>query len=269
LDAAGRRQLDHTKIRISRPHVGSAALGILDQPTRHGLRSQLCDPLQLLTRARDRNGKRCLPTARFGCRHNRKVATMFASAIAIAGARPATPTDTPLAAVLARLAADATAVLDLDRDAARVLLGRMITLLQIDQDRGLQAAGPLDMGVLARWQAQRVTRHIEANLARSLQLQELSEIAGLSCSYFSRAFKASFGEAPHAFIIRRRIERAQHEMLLSDEPLAQIALVCGFADQAHLSRVFRRLVGSPPNAWRRERRGARFQRPLPALAYAA
>lgn len=194
---------------------------------------------------------------------------MFASSITIAGPRAASLTDAPLAAVLARLAADATAALDRDRDAARVLLGRMLTLLQIDQDRGLQAAGPLDLGMLAPWQARRVTRHIEANLARSLQLQELAEIAGLSCSYFSRAFKASFGETPHAFIIRRRIERAQHEMLLSDEPLAQIALVCGFADQAHLSRVFRRLVGSPPNAWRRERCSAGFPRPLPALAYAA
>jgi AraC-like DNA-binding protein len=53
------------------------------------------------------------------------------------------------------------------------------------------------------------------------------------------------------YIRRRRVERAQQLMLLSQESLAQIALACGFADQAHYCRVFRSVVGVSPSAWRR------------------
>lgn len=108
--------------------------------------------------------------------------------------------------------------------------------------------------VLAPWQARRVAAHIDAHLSQNLRLTDLAAIARLSSSYFSRAFKGSFGQAPHAFIIERRIVRAQQEMLAADEPLSQIAIACGFADQAHLSRAFRRLTGRTPHAWRRARR---------------
>ncbi len=108
--------------------------------------------------------------------------------------------------------------------------------------------------VLAPWQARRVVAHIDAHLGQNLRLSDLAAIARLSCSYFSRAFKGSFGKAPHAFIIERRIARAQQAMLAADEPLSQIAIACGFADQAHLSRAFRRLTGRTPHAWRRARR---------------
>jgi AraC-like DNA-binding protein len=108
--------------------------------------------------------------------------------------------------------------------------------------------------VLAPWQAHRVVAHIDANLSQNLRLTDLAAIARLSSSYFSRAFKGSFGKAPHAFIIERRIVRAQQEMLAADDPLSQIAIACGFADQAHLSRAFRRLTGRTPHAWRRARR---------------
>src|SRR5689334_7012448 len=114
------------------------------------------------------------------------------------------------------------------------------------------AAAPA-RAALAPWQARRVAAHIDAHLAHDLRLTDLAAIARLSSSYFSRAFKGSFGKAPHAFIIERRIMRAQHEMLAADEPLSQIALACGFADQAHLSRAFRRLTGRTPHAWRRAR----------------
>jgi len=108
--------------------------------------------------------------------------------------------------------------------------------------------------VLAPWQARRVVDHIDACLSQNLRLADLAAIARLSSSYFSRAFKGSFGKAPHAFIIERRIVRAQQAMLAADEPLSQIAIACGFADQAHLSRAFRRLTGRTPHAWRRARR---------------
>jgi AraC family transcriptional regulator len=53
--------------------------------------------------------------------------------------------------------------------------------------------------------------------------------------------------------MRRRVERAQGLMLRSDVSLAQIAIDCGFADQAHFNKSFRRILGESPGAWRRAR----------------
>jgi AraC-like DNA-binding protein len=73
----------------------------------------------------------------------------------------------------------------------------------------------------------------------------------LSTSHFRRAFKVSFGVTFYKYINRRRVERAQEMMVMTDQPLCQIARQCGFADQPHFTRVFRRLVGSSPAIWRR------------------
>ncbi len=113
------------------------------------------------------------------------------------------------------------------------------------------APRPAPQASLAPWRAKRIAEHIEANLAGALPLSELARIAQLSASHFSRAFKGAFGQTPHAFITSRRVERARREMLASREPLSQIALACGFADQAHLGRVFRRMTGQAPSQWRR------------------
>jgi AraC-like DNA-binding protein len=76
----------------------------------------------------------------------------------------------------------------------------------------------------------------------------------LSASYFSRAFKVSFGETFSKYVARRRTERAQELMVMTDERLCEIALSCGFADQSHFTRVYQRQVGSSPASWRRQRR---------------
>jgi AraC family transcriptional regulator len=108
-------------------------------------------------------------------------------------------------------------------------------------------------GGLAPWQARSVTTYIDANLNTSLSCEALARLTRLSVSYFARAFKCSFGYSPHVFLMRRRMERAQGLMLKTDAPLAQIAVDCGFADQAHLSRLFLRFTGERPASWRRAR----------------
>ena len=108
-------------------------------------------------------------------------------------------------------------------------------------------------GGLAPWQARAVRGYIDANLGATLSCDALAQLARLSVSYFARAFKCTFGYPPHEFLVRRRLERAQSMMLQSDVPLAQIALECGFADQAHLSRLFLRFTGERPATWRRAR----------------
>jgi AraC family transcriptional regulator len=108
---------------------------------------------------------------------------------------------------------------------------------------------------LAAWQKRRVLEHMEAHLASPLRNKELAALVDYSEFHFNVAFRNSLGASPHEFLIRRRIERAQQLMLATGMPLCDIASECGLADQAHLSRLFRRVVGETPAAWRRERGG--------------
>lgn len=109
-------------------------------------------------------------------------------------------------------------------------------------------------GGLAPWQVGQVKRHIEKGLARRININELAQATRLSTSYFSAAFRASFGTSPHDYISRQRVDYAKQLMLNGDTPLSEIALHCGFADQSHLCRVFRRVTAQTPAAWRRNRR---------------
>ena len=106
-------------------------------------------------------------------------------------------------------------------------------------------------GGLAPWQKRKIERYLKANLERSIRMEELADKVRLSVSHFCRAFKRSFGDTPHAYVIRLRLELARKLMLATDDPLSQIALSCGLADQAHLSKLFRRVFHDTPNAWRR------------------
>jgi AraC-like DNA-binding protein len=108
-------------------------------------------------------------------------------------------------------------------------------------------------GGLAPWQLRRVATYMDANLADSIRCEDLARVTRLSVSHFMRAFRESFGAPPHAYLMRRRMERAQGLMLTTDAALGQIALDCGLADQSHLTRLFRKLVGESPAAWRRAR----------------
>lgn len=107
-------------------------------------------------------------------------------------------------------------------------------------------------GRLAPFQLRRTVDYIEQNCGRVIRLDELAELAGLSQSYFCSAFRESTGMPPHQWQMKARIERAKTMLRKCDTPLASIATQIGFADQAHLTRVFRRITGTTPGAWRRE-----------------
>jgi AraC family transcriptional regulator len=106
-------------------------------------------------------------------------------------------------------------------------------------------------GGLANYQAHRALEYIEAKLESKIEIGTLAGSIGLSKSHFSRAFKRSIGFSPTAYISTRRVVRAQLMMTSTGERLADIALVCGFADQSHFNRCFRDLVGISPGIWRR------------------
>src|SRR5580692_8820323 len=141
-----------------------------------------------------------------------------------------------------------------DRKAAWRCLSDASTLLGAEvQDLGVNAPNvdKLQPGGLATWQARRTLAHIEANLASKMDIDDLANGVALSRSHFSRAFKRSLGFSPMEYVVVRRVERAKAMISGTREPLAEVALACGFADQAHLNRRFRDLIGMSPGRWRR------------------
>ena len=153
-----------------------------------------------------------------------------------------------------RLLDEARSELLRDPDAAMHRVERANALLRgrDDPDDYSRPGVTSARGGLAGWQRTRVSKYIEAHLADAISLRDLASVAQLSTCHFARAFKKSFGKPPHGYILRKRIERACELMLSTKDPLAQIALGCGLADQSHFSRLFKKHIGQCPQAWRRE-----------------
>ena len=161
--------------------------------------------------------------------------------------------DVALSTTLLELLAVAQSKVEFDRQAAQAYLSRATTLLLANMERdGVPKPESVLRGGLPRWQVNRLVAYIEENLDRPITSEDLAALTGISAGHFFRTFKATFGQAPFAYIASRRIERAQQMMLTTDHPLCQIALDCGLCDQSHLTRLFRRHVGTTPSEWRRE-----------------
>lgn len=141
---------------------------------------------------------------------------------------------------------------DRDRKAARHTLAVAYRLVneEISRQR-TDIAPPFRLGGLSGWQARRLSNFIDANLDGPIQISELCHLAQLSTGHFYRAFKQTFQETPHNYIMNCRIERAKAMMCETAESLASISQACGFADQAHLSKLFRTKFRQSPSAWRR------------------
>ena len=107
---------------------------------------------------------------------------------------------------------------------------------------------------LLAWQARKVLEHIDGHITSRVLVADLCVLVGRSEAHFSRTFRGTFGYSPHAFVVRRRVELAAKYMLQTDMSLSDIALGCGFADQAHLCKQFRVVTGETPAAWRRAKR---------------
>ena len=117
---------------------------------------------------------------------------------------------------------------------------------------GLGTAKPITAG-LNGWQERIAKEIIEARIDGNVPIQELAMICGLSTSRFAHAFRTSTGISPHRWLTQRRVERAKSMLRNPKERLSDIALACGFADQAHFNRVFRSSTGATPGDWRQAR----------------
>lgn len=107
---------------------------------------------------------------------------------------------------------------------------------------------------LAKARLDKAIDFIESNLDHSIDLTAIASAAGLSPGHFARQFRASIGMAPHQFLMQRRVEHAQRKLGETSATIADIAYGCGFANQEHLTRLFKRICGVTPAVYRRTRR---------------
>ncbi len=115
------------------------------------------------------------------------------------------------------------------------------------------------LGLPGRWclteaQLQRVTAFMLDNITADISLSLLAAQCGFSRGHFIRAFRQTTGLPPYRWLLNERVKRAC--LLLDETPssIADIALQCGFSDQAHLTRIFSKILGITPAAWRRRAR---------------
>jgi AraC family transcriptional regulator len=130
-------------------------------------------------------------------------------------------------------------------------------LLAVHLVRNYAASGgrvrgtPAAPAALSERQIRQVLEFIRVHLSEDLSLDTLAQQVGFSPFHFARTFRRTMGVTPHQFVLRQRIERAQRLLQETKLPLAQVAAMCGFAHQSHLTQVFKQQLGLTPRAYRR------------------
>ena len=97
----------------------------------------------------------------------------------------------------------------------------------------------------------RVRDLIDRAYAEPLDISALARSASVSTAYFSRSFKAAFGETPHQYLMSRRMERAKALLRSGDLAVTEVCLAVGFTSLGSFSTQFRRFVGDSPSAYRK------------------
>ena len=120
------------------------------------------------------------------------------------------------------------------------------------------APGRIDPGPVARGSGRRVAQDLrellDARLLDALTLDQAADLLHAHPTHLVRAFSAAFGIAPHQYVTSRRVDLARR-LLLDGRPPGEVATAAGFYDQAHLTRHFKRVVGSTPARYARAARG--------------
>jgi transcriptional regulator GlxA family with amidase domain len=91
---------------------------------------------------------------------------------------------------------------------------------------------------------------MDRSYAEPLDVRRLAAIALVSEAHFIRSFRDAFGETPHRYLQRRRVERAMFLLRTTDRPVTDVCLSVGFTSLGTFSRTFRDIVGESPSAYR-------------------
>ena len=113
-----------------------------------------------------------------------------------------------------------------------------------------------------RWML-RARDAIDRDYARPLDIPALARIAAVSEAHFIRTFRATFGETPHRYLQRRRLERAMALLRTTELPVTDVCHMVGFASLGTFSRTFQALIGESPSAYRLRQRAASRPAPVP------
>ncbi len=135
-------------------------------------------------------------------------------------------------------------------EADAIVLDLAEALLELDPSSARLVGSPHAVAM-----AGRVRAFLDAHLERVVTSSELEAVAGVDRFALARHFRASFGTSPYNYLVMRRLDRAR-AMLRSGSEIADAAAACGFADQSHLTRQFRKAFGVTPGRWRALQRAA-------------
>jgi AraC family transcriptional regulator len=140
-------------------------------------------------------------------------------------------------------------------------IGQAIVTRLLDLETGHGRVSP-KVNALPKWRLKRALAFIEAHLGETVTLQDLAASTGLTRMHFAAQFRVATGVRPHEYLLRRRIDRAQHLLMTSPASLADIALSVGFQTQPHFTTVFKRFTGHSPYQWKQRASDGRAQLPL-------
>lgn len=126
-----------------------------------------------------------------------------------------------------------------------------VFLVQLLDRYGDKRSAALEFGSgFTAAQYRRVLDLVADRFGEAVTIQDMARAAGMSPAHFSRLFKATLGDTPYQFVMEFRVEQARNMLAERNRPLIDIALACGFADQPHFTRIFKRLTGRTPREYR-------------------
>ena len=102
---------------------------------------------------------------------------------------------------------------------------------------------------------QEAVTYMEQNYQRELSVEEIADVCKLNRSYFSKLFKENMGCPPQEFLIRLRLAKATEFMKTSGASIGDISVLCGYPNQLHFSRAFKKRYGMSPREWRNQNKG--------------
>lgn len=104
---------------------------------------------------------------------------------------------------------------------------------------------------LSKSHEDRAKAMLRSNIDGDISIGDIAQACGLSRSHFTRSFKETTGLTPYRWLLDQRVAKARELLSRPQISLAEIAALCGFADQSHLTRLFTKVVGTSPGKWRR------------------